>query len=595
VTLTAAPAVGSAFTGWSGGGCSGTGSCIVNLTTDTTVTATFVITRTLTVNKAGNGTGSVSSSPAGITCGATCSAGFNDGASVTLTATASNGSAFTGWSGGGCSGTGSCIVSLSANTTVTATFTLLRSLTVNKVGTGTGTVTGNQGSGINCGATCNASIVDGFQVTLSASPSAGSIFTGWSGGGCSGTGTCVLPMTSDATVTATFTSNAAIGLTVVKTGGGSGTVTSSPAGINCGATCTANYTSGTVITLSAAWDADTVFAGWSGASCGRTSVCTLTLTSPTTITARFRPFAPRLSVTLAGLGAGSVQSTPAAIDCGDVCANTFAYNTSVTLTATPDVGADFTGWLGGGCSGTGDCVVNPTDDTSVTATFADTTAPHLALTGPTAFFLGARSVDITWTTDDIGGSGVDHVQAQWERRAVGGGTFTAWKGETGWDSVHGDSVKLGGLASAFEYCFRARAVDGAGNVGGYASPKCTRIPVDDSGLSASSGWSHPTNQAGYFDGTFRGTATQGLTLKTPQSVTVKRIGVLVTTCPTCGKIDVLLGQAKVATLSLHSTSATAHRWLLLSAFASSKTGVITLKVASSGKSVKIDALGYSLV
>jgi hypothetical protein len=484
---------------------------------------------------------------------------------------------------------------LTADTTVTATFKLLRSLTVGKTGSGTGTVTGGPGNAVNCGNTCQVFIVDGTQVTLTATPDSGSVFTGWSGGGCSGTGTCVLPMTSDTTVTATFTSNGSLGLTVVRTGGGTGTVTSSPAGINCGATCSANYPNGTVVTLSAAWNADTVFAGWSGATCGRTSLCTVTLTSPTTITARFRPFTPQLSVNLAGSGAGSVQSTPAAIDCGDVCANSFAYNTSVTLTATPDVGADFTGWSGGGCSGTGTCVVNLTDDTSVTATFADTTAPDLTLTGPTAFFLGTRSVDVTWTADDIGGSGVDHVQVQWDRRSVGGGTFTAWKAETGWDTVAGDAVTLAGLASGYEYCFRARGVDGAGNIGSYAAPRCTRVPIDDSGLTASSGWTHPTGQAGYFDGTYRGGSSRGLTLKTPTSVTVKWVGLLATTCPTCGTVSISVGSRFSATLSLHSTTTVAHKWLILPQFASSRSGVITVKITSSGKAVKIDALGYALV
>jgi hypothetical protein len=65
------------------------------------------------------GTGSVSSNPIGInSCTANCSAPFNKGA-VTLTA---SGAGFTGWSGGGCSGTGNCVVTLDQNTTVTATF-----------------------------------------------------------------------------------------------------------------------------------------------------------------------------------------------------------------------------------------------------------------------------------------------------------------------------------------------------------------------------------------------------------------------------------------------------------------------------------------
>jgi subtilisin family serine protease len=77
----------------------------------------------LTVTKDGTGTGSVTSSPAGIDCGATCTNSFGIGTQVTLTATPDSGSNFTGWTGGGCSGTGTCQVTISADTTVAATFT----------------------------------------------------------------------------------------------------------------------------------------------------------------------------------------------------------------------------------------------------------------------------------------------------------------------------------------------------------------------------------------------------------------------------------------------------------------------------------------
>ncbi len=59
-------------------------------------------------------------------------------------------------------------------------------------------------SGINCGADCSEQYDQGTVVTLTALPEAGSIFTGWSGEGCSGTGTCVINMNSDKSVTATF-------------------------------------------------------------------------------------------------------------------------------------------------------------------------------------------------------------------------------------------------------------------------------------------------------------------------------------------------------------------------------------------------------
>src|SRR3989344_2652653 len=67
-------------------------------------------TYTLSASKSGTGSGTVTSSPAGINCGADCSETYNFGTSVTLTATISAGSTFTGWSGAGCSGTGTCAV-----------------------------------------------------------------------------------------------------------------------------------------------------------------------------------------------------------------------------------------------------------------------------------------------------------------------------------------------------------------------------------------------------------------------------------------------------------------------------------------------------
>jgi uncharacterized delta-60 repeat protein len=79
------------------------------------------------VTKAGTGAGSVQSSPQGINCGPLCSGPFDDGSGVTLTATAAAGSAFAGWSGAGCSGDGTCALTMSADQTVTATFNALQS------------------------------------------------------------------------------------------------------------------------------------------------------------------------------------------------------------------------------------------------------------------------------------------------------------------------------------------------------------------------------------------------------------------------------------------------------------------------------------
>jgi len=174
----------------------------VTLSGATTVTATFVPNYTLTVNLSGAGSGTVTSAPAGITCGPTCVASFPSGTAVTLTALPAAGSLFMGWSGGGCSGSGTCTVVLNGATTVTATFALQTfTLTVSVAGSGTVT---SAPAGISCSATCAASFTSGTWVTLTAVPAAGWTFTGWSGGGCTGAGTCAVTMTAATSVTATF-------------------------------------------------------------------------------------------------------------------------------------------------------------------------------------------------------------------------------------------------------------------------------------------------------------------------------------------------------------------------------------------------------
>ncbi len=157
----------------------------------------------LSLAKAGSGSGTITSTPAGINCGSTCSSSFAPDTVVTLSASPAAGSAFSGWSGGGCSGTGSCMVTMSAAATVTATFSLnTYALTVIKAGPGAGTITSTP-AGIACGSTCSASYSSGTMVTLTAFATNG-FFNGWSGGGCSGTGSCTVPMSAATTVTATF-------------------------------------------------------------------------------------------------------------------------------------------------------------------------------------------------------------------------------------------------------------------------------------------------------------------------------------------------------------------------------------------------------
>jgi hypothetical protein len=250
-----------------------------------------------------------------------------------------------------------------------------RALTVTKGGTGTGTVTG---PGITCGADCTEQYIVNTTTVIHAAPAVGSTFTGWSGGGCSGTGSCSVTMSQAQNVTATFTVQI-FALSVQKAGTGTGTVTSTPTGISCGTDCTQDYAYATSVTLAQSAGAGSSFAGWSG-GCTGTGACVVSMTQARTVNATFSSAAFPLTVTKAGTGSGTVTSAPVGINCGADCTESYAGDTSVTLSQSALSGSTFSGWSGGGCSGTGACVVTMNQALTVTATFTPTTP--VACVGP---------------------------------------------------------------------------------------------------------------------------------------------------------------------------------------------------------------------
>jgi uncharacterized repeat protein (TIGR02543 family) len=317
---------------------------------------------TLNVNKTGSGSGTVSSSPAGIDCGSICSADFPKNTSVSLTATAATGSTFTGWSGA-CSGNAACTLVMDDAKSVTASFTLnTYLLTVSKTGTGSGTVS-SMPPGIDCGSTCSASFNYNTSVTLTATAATGSTFTGWSGGVCSGSlSTCQVSMTDARSVTATFTLNTYL-LTVSKTGTGSGTVSSMPAGIDCGSTCSASFNYNTSVTLTATAATGSTFTGWSGGVCsGSLSTCTVSMTLARSVTASF--VLSQYSLTTSVVGNGSItRDNVGPYYFGDV----------IQLTAVPDPGWSFSGWSGDLSGSLNPISITINGNKSVTATFTQNT------------------------------------------------------------------------------------------------------------------------------------------------------------------------------------------------------------------------------
>ena len=82
----------------------------------------------------------------------------------------------------------------------------------------------------------------------------------------------------------------------------------------------------------------------------------------------------RITAAKSGLGSGSVASADGAINCGSTCTHVYQDEDSVTLTPTADAGSVFSGWFGGGCSGTGPCTIQVGSDQMIDAIFKPSSA-----------------------------------------------------------------------------------------------------------------------------------------------------------------------------------------------------------------------------
>jgi len=371
-------------------------------------------TYALTVNDTGTGSGTVTPNTGTLSwSGSTGIASYNSGTVVTLTAAPASGSSFAGWSGGGCSGTGTCSVTMNAATTVTATFAL-----------SSFTVTPSAGSGGSISPSTPQTVVYNNTTAFTVSPNTGyyiSSVTGC-GGTLSGNTYTTGPVTVNCSVTATFAQTIAgeYLLTVNETG--SGTVTSSPTGINCGPACTAQFNSGTSVTLAATPTSGGSFTGWSGGGCSGAGNCIVTLSAATTVTATFTSNSFSVTPSVNGSGGSISPSTP----------QTAAYNGTIAFTVTPNTGysiASVTG-CGGTLSGSTYTTGPVTADCSVSATFAQAVAGQYALTinitgdGTVA----ANSGTISWSGSTGTASYSSGAEVTLTATATSGNNFTGWSG-----------------------------------------------------------------------------------------------------------------------------------------------------------------------
>jgi trimeric autotransporter adhesin len=175
---------------------------------------------------------------------------------------------------------------------------------------------------------------------------------------------------------------ATLGLTVTHREGAGGSVdVSLPERtlLTCTVRCPVYLDSWPVQTITLTARLDTIadeFEGWSGACQGADDTCTLSLDASKDVEATFGP-RPPVPLRVEVRGSGTVKSVPAGISCPSTCAASYAYETRVSLRATPNRGWRFGGWSRSDACSERDpvCDVTLVDPASMRATFVPVEVP----------------------------------------------------------------------------------------------------------------------------------------------------------------------------------------------------------------------------
>ena len=213
----------------------------------------------------------------------------------------------------------------------------------------------------------------------------------------------------------------------------------------------------------------------------------------------------------------------------------------------------------------------------------------VARVGALPAWLAATSVAVSWSATASPVAAVTSYDVRYRRAAWNGsfGAYASWLSAT---------PSLGGTFSGSTgstYCFSARAHDAASQVSAWSGDSCTVFPLDDRSLTQHGTWGKKVS-ASYYRGTYLTTKTTGRYL-TRSGVAARRIALVATACPTCGKVKVYWGSTLLKTVNLYAATTTNKKLISIVTFSSVRTGTLKIKVASSSKSVRIDGLAIRRV
>ena len=338
ISITASSDSGNRFINWSGDISSTDETISITVNSNINISANFEVIPSYTVSVNSGTGGSISSS------GGT----YQEGDTVTITATPNTGYTFNNWTGGVESSSNEITLTVNADITVTANFNA-NQYTLN-VNSGTGGSVSSSGGTYNYGDT----------VTITATPNTGYIFNNWTGGSSSSNSEITVTINSDLSISAGFIARQTVSLQVNNDNGGVlnytgnfGSSGSVPSNTNQSITLYENET----ITFSVTYNLGYYLDSWGGDLSGNEDSKSVTLDSNfdiiSTEYSEYSIYAIRVEVQ----SGGSVQWTSRPYNETNTggqnqLVRAFYPNEEITLTAIPDSGKTFTEWeCTSGCEG----------------------------------------------------------------------------------------------------------------------------------------------------------------------------------------------------------------------------------------------------
>ena len=233
-------------------------------------------------------------------------------------------------------------------------------------------------------------------------------------------------------------------------------------------------------------------------------------------------------------------------------------------------------------------VRNASDDFGIARFIGDAVAPTAGVVSGLTRYTTNLGFSFSWSAADDN-TGIGRFDLIRSFANYNSSTFSSYR--TIFSGPPGATSSFS-LKPGFTYCFQVRGVDRAGNVGPFGLASCTELPVDDRVLTVHGSWTSATNSRDY-RGTLRQSSTAGASLTLP--VAYRHLALVVTVCPTCGSVGVYVGSTLITTVNLFSSVTHYKRLIEVDASGSVKSGTLTLRQASAGKTVIIDGVGVSLV